>query len=69
VPYRDWLSKVDVRRNIPINMLYTSSFVNFLLGFVYLASRAGFSIILGSSGIFYGKSENSWIRCPSIDTL
>ncbi|KAH7349745.1 amino acid/polyamine transporter I [Plectosphaerella cucumerina] len=53
MPYRDWLSKVDVRRNIPINMLYASSFVNFLLGFVYLASRAGFSIILGSSGIFY----------------
>ncbi|KAH7121897.1 amino acid/polyamine transporter I [Dactylonectria estremocensis] len=56
VPSRAWFSKVDARRNIPINMLYVSTFINFLLGFIYLGSRAGFSIILGSSGIFYGKS-------------
>ncbi|KAH6955784.1 amino acid/polyamine transporter I [Ilyonectria sp. MPI-CAGE-AT-0026] len=53
VPYRDWFSKVDTRRNIPINILYVSTFINFLLGFIYLGSSAGFSIILGSSGIFY----------------
>ncbi|KFA50990.1 hypothetical protein S40293_07279 [Stachybotrys chartarum IBT 40293] len=53
LPKRDWFSKVDTNKNIPINILYISTFINFLLGFVYLASRAGFSIILGSSGIFY----------------
>ena len=55
LPLRSWFAKVDTKRNIPINMLYVSTLINFLLGFIYLGSRAGFSIILGSSGIFYGE--------------
>ncbi|KAH8892790.1 hypothetical protein GQ53DRAFT_645873 [Thozetella sp. PMI_491] len=53
LPGRSWLSKLDGHRNIPTNMLYISTLVNFVLGFIYLGSSAGFSIILGSSGIFY----------------
>lgn len=57
VPHRAWFAKIDTKRNIPTNMLYVSTLVNFLLGFIYLGSAAGFNIILGSSGIFYCKCQ------------
>jgi choline transport protein len=69
VPYQAWFSKVDERRNIPTNMLYISTFINFLLGFLYLGSRAGFNIILGSSGIFYSKPIARSCLSLGIDVL
>lgn len=48
-----WWSKIDMKHNIPTNVLYVVTVANFLLGFVYLASELGFQILLGSANGLY----------------
>jgi hypothetical protein len=44
---------VDHKHNIPINALYASIFVNFLMSFIYLGSETGFNIIIDCANFFY----------------
>lgn len=45
--------KVDTKNNIPVNTLYVSIAVNFLMSFVYLGSDVGFNIVIDSANFFY----------------
>ncbi|KAK4948554.1 choline transporter [Elasticomyces elasticus] len=53
LPFRRFWMKVDTKRNIPVNVLYVSIAVNFLISFVYLGSEVGFNIIIDSANFFY----------------
>jgi choline transport protein len=53
VPNTPWWAKVEGANAVPINVLYVSILVNFLMSFVYLASSSGFNIMIGSIAIFY----------------
>lgn len=53
VPFQKWFGKVDQKYNLPVNVLYTSAFVNFLMSFIYLGSSTGFTIIIDSANFFY----------------
>ncbi|KAI1625938.1 amino acid permease-domain-containing protein [Exophiala viscosa] len=53
LPYQRFWMKVDIKHNIPVNVLYVSIAVNFLMSFVYLGSEVGFNIIIDSANFFY----------------
>lgn len=50
-----WWCKIDAKHNIPINVLYIITVVNFVLGFVYWASELGFQILLRSANCLYSE--------------
>lgn len=53
VPFGNWFGKVDHKYNLPVNVLYTCMFVNFLMSFIYLGTSTGFNIIIDSANFFY----------------
>ena len=53
VPYKHFWTKIDQKHNVPLNALYVTIFVNFLMSFIYLGSETGFEIIIDSANFFY----------------
>jgi amino acid transporter len=53
VPYQKFWTKIDAKHNLPINNMYFSFTVNFLMSFIYLGSVEGFDIIIDSANFFY----------------
>lgn len=53
VPHWDWFVRRHPRTNDPVNILYVLAGINCALGFVYLGSDVGFSILLSSPGALY----------------
>ncbi|OQU94953.1 hypothetical protein CLAIMM_01230 [Cladophialophora immunda] len=53
LPFQKFWTKIDNEHNIPINNLYFSIVVNFLMSFIYLGSDVGFNIIIDSANFFY----------------
>ncbi|KAJ1706020.1 choline transport protein, partial [Aspergillus flavus] len=53
MPGWEWLTRRHPGPNVPLNILYCLTVINLLLGFIYLASAEGFSILLGAPGVLY----------------
>lgn len=53
LPFQNFWTKIDTKHNLPVNNLYVSIGVNFLMSFIYLGSEVGFNIIIDSANFFY----------------